>query len=274
MHAADDGPLQHWALGLEYDGRDFHGWQRQAGQISVQQVAEEALAQVADHSLRVVASGRTDAGVHATSQVISFATRAERAAEAWVRGVTSLTPATLTVLWARRVPAEFSARFSATARRYQYVILESAVRPALAAGLCTWSRVTLDDSTMHRAAQVLIGEHDFSSFRAASCQSRSAQRCVHTLSVQRFGALVVIDIVANAFLQHMVRNIAGALLKIGAGQERPAWLAEVLRARSRPVAGPTAPPDGLYLVEVRYAAEFDLPRGRPPPMLGALGDIW
>lgn len=266
--------LQHWALGVEYDGSAYHGWQRQVGQRTVQQVLEAALTQVAWHPITVVASGRTDTGVHATSQVISFQSQVVRPEVAWIRGTTSLTPKSLTVHWAQPMPASFHARFSATARRYQYVLMEADGPIALARTQVTWARSPLDDRAMHRAAQVLVGEHDFSSFRAASCQSHSANRCVHSIAVRRFGPLVVIDITANAFLQHMVRNIAGALMQVGKGEQPTGWIAELLEARSRPLAGPTAPPDGLYLVDVKYAPEFAVPAGRPPPILRALGDIW
>ncbi len=264
----------HWALGLEYDGSAYHGWQRQVGQISVQATLEDALSRVADRDIRVIASGRTDTGVHATAQVVSFSTTANRPAEAWIRGATSLTPNTLSVRWARAVPAHFHARYSATARRYQYVLMEADGPVTLGRGQVSWARTRLDDRAMHRGAQALVGEHDFTSFRAASCQSRSAYRCVHGVAVHRFGSLIVIDITANAFLQHMVRNIAGALMQIGSLAREESWVAELLRSRSRPLAGPTAPPDGLYLVDVRYPPEFDIPQGMPPPILRALGDIW
>ncbi len=266
--------VHHWALGVEYDGSAYHGWQRQVGQRTVQQTLESALTQVASHPVRVVASGRTDTGVHATSQVISFDCPMERPPAAWIRGTTSLTPKSLAVRWARPMPPTFHARFSAIARRYQYVFMEADGPIALGRTQVTWARSPLDDEAMHRAAQALVGEHDFSSFRASSCQSHSAYRCVHSIAVRRFGPLVVIDITANAFLQHMVRNIAGALMQIGIGEQTIGWLEVLLEARSRPLAGPTAPPDGLYLVDVNYAPEFAVPAGRPPPILRALGDIW
>jgi len=262
------------ALGIEYDGSSYCGWQRQPGQPTVQAALERALSSIADESVRSVASGRTDAGVHATSQVVSFATGARRSADAWVRGTNSLTEASLAVQWALDVPAQFHARYSATARRYHYVIMESHARPTVLDRRVTWSRVALDAAAMHRAGQALIGEHDFTTFRAASCQSATPYRCVHMLAVRRFADFVVIDVVANAFLHHMVRNIASALLAVGRGERPERWVGEMLLACDRERIGATAPPDGLYLVEVRYGSALELPGFRAPPMLGALGDIW
>jgi tRNA pseudouridine38-40 synthase len=266
--------VHHFALGLEYDGSCFHGWQRQDGERSVQQVLEEALSRVADAPIRAVAAGRTDAGVHATQQIASFATAAVRPLEGWIRGVNSLTPAGLTVCWALPVPADFHARYSATARRYLYVIIESERAPAIGRQLATWSRPGLADADMHAAARTLLGEHDFSAFRAASCQSKSPNRCIFSIEVRRFDDLVVLDITANAFLHHMVRNIAGALLQVGRGERSPAWIGEVLTRRNRALVGPTAPPNGLYLVDVAYGAQFVFPRWRAPAILRAIGDVW
>jgi len=266
--------MVHVALGIEYDGSAFHGWQRQPGVASVQAVLETALSGIADQPVRLVASGRTDAGVHATGQVVSFKTEVRRPLDAWIRGTNSLTPPSVTVHWAREVADGFHARFSALARRYLYVLLESPQRPAILRSQVTWSRHPLDDDSMHGAAQSLVGEHDFTSFRAAGCQSRSPFRCVHTIAVRRFGSFVAIDVTANAFLHHMVRNIASALTQVGRGERAQTWLAELLLARRRELTGPTARPDGLYLFEVRYPAEFSLPSGLPPPMLRGCGDIW
>jgi len=262
------------ALGVEYDGSSYCGWQRQPGQRSVQAALEDALSSIAAESIRTVAAGRTDAGVHATSQVVSFASRVERTLDAWVRGTNSLTEESIAVQWAANVPSTFHARYSATARRYHYVVLESERRPTVLDRRVTWSRAPLDDGAMYRAARSLIGEHDFTTFRAASCQASTPFRCVHALDVRRFADFVVIDVVANAFLHHMVRNVASALLAVGRGEREERWIGESLLARDRNRIGATAPPDGLYLVEVRYATALDLPGFRPPPMLGALGDIW
>jgi tRNA pseudouridine38-40 synthase len=264
----------HFALGLEYDGSCFHGWQRQDGQRSVQQVLEEALSRVADTPIRVVAAGRTDAGVHATQQVVSFSTSAVRPLEGWIRGTNSLTPAGLSVRWAVPVPADFHARYSATARRYLYVIIEAERLPAIGRNLVTWSLPGLADDAMRAAARGLLGEHDFSAFRAAACQSKSPNRCIFAIDVRRFDDLIVLDITANAFLHHMVRNIAGALLQVGRGERSPAWIAEVLAGRNRALVGPTAPPNGLYLVDVTYGAQFAFPRWRAPLVLRAIGDVW
>jgi tRNA pseudouridine38-40 synthase len=267
-------PVQHFALGLEYDGSCFHGWQRQTGQRSVQQVLEEALSRIADAPVRVTAAGRTDAGVHATQQVVGFSTAAVRPLDGWIRGANSLTPAELTVRWAVPVAADFHARFSATARRYLYVVLESERAPAIARQYVTWSHPGLADSDMHAAARMLIGEHDFTTFRAAACQSKSPNRCIFAIEVRRFDDLVVLDITANAFLHHMVRNIAGALLQVGRGERQPEWIGEILIQRDRRLLGPTAPPTGLYLVDVQYGASFVFPRWRPPAILRAIGDVW
>ena len=262
------------ALGVEYDGSEFSGWQRQVGQPTIQQVIEEALSRVADETVTVLASGRTDAGVHATGQVVSFTTIARRSDDNWLRGANSLLPRGVRVRWVEPVDAEFHARFSAVARRYMYVLLTSAESPAILASQVTWHRGSLDDESMHRAAQVLEGEHDFSSFRAAGCQSRTARRLIHDVAVRRFEDLVVVDITANAFLLHMVRNIVGALLCVGSGEREAAWMARLLDLRDRRQAPKTAPASGLYLVDVGYPEDYLLPPGRPPPVLRAVRDIW
>lgn len=257
------------ALGVEYDGGAFRGYQYQKNAPSVQAALEAALSQIAAQPVRLSAAGRTDAGVHATGQVVNFHTRAERPLSAWLRGTNSLTPPQVKVRWAESVDAGFHARFSAAARRYQYLFHESAVASPLLAGQVCLTRA-LDAPTMHRAAQALVGEHDFSAFRGAGCQSRSAHRCVHRVTVQRAGEFVVLDITANAFLLHMVRNIAGALLRVGGGWESAEWIAQCLAGRDRTVIGPTAPPQGLYLVDVYYPGHA-LPGGVPPALLRALG---
>ena len=183
-------------------------------------------------------------------------------------------PHELRVRWVEAVPAHFHARFSATGRRYLYVILESEQTPAIARQCVTWSARRLDDAAMHVAARMLIGEHDFTTFRSAACQSRSPYRCIFSIAVRRFDDLVVIDITANAFLHHMVRNIAAALMQVGAGDQEPRWIGTALLARDRQIVGPTAAPSGLYLVDVQYGAEFAFPRGRAPMILKAAGDVW
>ncbi|TAN03366.1 MAG: tRNA pseudouridine(38-40) synthase TruA [Rhodanobacteraceae bacterium] len=247
------------ALGIEYDGTDFFGWQRLGHGPSVQAEVESALSFVANHPVEVTCAGRTDAGVHARCQVVHFDTAAERDARAWVLGATTRLPRALAVLWARSVPDDFSARFSARARRYRYVLLNRAIRPALEARFVAWERVPLDSSAMHAAAQALLGEHDFSSFRAVSCQARHARRCVTEISVRRDGEHVVVEIEANAFLHHMVRNIVGSLLEVGRGERPVAWIAELLAARDRNVAGITAMPQGLTFLGPKYPAQWNLP---------------
>ncbi len=266
------------ALGVEYDGGAFSGFQQQKHARSVQQVLQEALARVADHPVSLLAAGRTDAGVHATGQVVAFSTHAQRPLHGWQRGVNALTPAAVSVRWVQSVAEDFHPRFAATARRYQYLFYEtgtlSQARNARSPLLDPYAVATsvLDDGAMHAAAQVLLGEHDFTAFRAAGCQSRTPFRRVDRLAVQRHESLVVIDITANAFLLHMVRNIAGALWQIGRGERPTAWLSEVLGARDRARTGPTAPPEGLYLVHVDYpGAGFPAPVA--PGLLRALGGL-
>ncbi|HEX7114253.1 MAG TPA: tRNA pseudouridine(38-40) synthase TruA [Steroidobacter sp.] len=247
------------ALGLEYDGSAFAGWQSQAHARGIQADVEAALSVVADHAVEVTAAGRTDAGVHAIMQVVHFDTSATRSERSWVLGATTNLPPQVSALWAREVPPGFHARYSALARRYRYVILNRMPRPALAASRVCWVRDPLDEARMHTAAQQLIGEHDFSSFRAAECQARTPMRQVHEITVKRFGELVVLEVCANAFLHHMVRNIAGVLIAVGTGERPVEWVAEVLEARDRTRGGVTAPAQGLYLAGIRYAQALQLP---------------
>lgn len=247
------------ALGIEYDGTDFFGWQRLAHGPSVQAEVESALSFVADHPIEVTCAGRTDAGVHARCQVVHFDTRAERDPRAWVLGATTRLPRAIAVLWAQAMPEDFHARFSARARRYRYAILNRAIRPALDARFLSWERVPLDAEAMHAAAQVLLGEQDFSSFRAVSCQARHARRNVTAISVRRDGERVIVEIEANAFLHHMVRNIVGSLLEVGRGERPIDWIAELLAARDREIAGVTATPQGLTFLGPRYPPEWRLP---------------
>jgi tRNA pseudouridine38-40 synthase len=252
------------ALGIEYDGSAFSGWQRQAHARSVQAELERALGEVAAEEVTLTAAGRTDAGVHAIMQVAHFDTSADRPDHAWSLGATAASAEDITVLWARRVPDHFHARYAALSRTYVYRILNRPMRPALDRLRSCWVRRPLDAADMHRAAQSLLGEHDFSSFRAAECQSATPMRRLQAVSVERRGEIVEIAVQANAFLHHMVRNIAGTLIMVGTG-ERPAhWPADALAARDRTRAGPTAPPQGLYFAGVEYADGFDLP-SRPHP---------
>ena len=247
------------ALGIEYDGTDFFGWQRLSHGSSVQAEVEAALSFVANHSVEVTCAGRTDAGVHARCQVVHFDTAAERSPRAWTLGVTARLPRAIAVLWARATLDDFHARFSAHARRYRYVILNRAIRPALEARFVAWERAHLDAGAMHVAAQALLGEQDFSSFRAVSCQARHARRNVTEISVRRDGLHVIVEIEANAFLHHMVRNIVGSLLEVGRGERPVEWIAELLAARDRSVAGVTAMPQGLSFLGPRYPAQWGLP---------------
>jgi tRNA pseudouridine38-40 synthase len=247
------------ALGIEYDGSAFAGWQAQSHAFGIQASVEAAVAQVADHAAEVIAAGRTDAGVHAAMQVAHFDTQAVRSERSWVLGTNSNLPKQVSVLWAREVPDSFHARYSAITRSYRYFILNRTVRPALGSQLITWVREPLDHDHMHRAAQQLVGEHDFSSFRAAECQSRTPMRRIHCIEVQRAGEVLSILVTANAFLHHMVRNIAGVLIAVGCGDRPVEWVAEVLAARDRRTGGITAPPQGLYLTAIQYPAELHLP---------------
>ena len=247
------------ALGIEYDGSAFRGWQTQEQAIGIQSLVERALAGVADHPIEVLAAGRTDAGVHALMQVVHFDTPVQRSERAWVLGATSNLPKQISVLWSREVSAAFHARYSAQARSYRYYILNRPIRPAIGADYLSWIREPLDVERMHDAAQYLLGEHDFTSFRATQCQSRTPMRFVHSVTVRRVGEVIELAITANAFLHHMVRNIAGVLIAIGKGDRPVHWAREVLEARDRTQGGITAPPGGLYLTGVRYASALQLP---------------
>lgn len=248
------------ALGLEYNGQGYSGWQKQHHASSIQACVEQALSQISQQAVHLVCAGRTDAGVHATQQVVHFDTQVERPVSAWTLGVNAHLPADIAVRWVREVDSSFSARFSALSRRYRYIIYNHAYRPAILHGGVTHVYQPLDAAVMHQAAQVLLGEHDFSSFRAAQCQSRSPFRCIHFIQVQRFGAYVVIEVQANAFVHHMVRNIAGALIAVGAGEQKQSWLAEVLAAKDRRLSAATAKANGLYLVQVNYPEAFQIPQ--------------
>ncbi len=250
------------ALCVEYRGTHFNGWQAQgSAEVStVQETLEAALSQVADQPIRLHCAGRTDSGVHASAQIVHFDTSHPRPLEAWVRGSNALLPAKISVRWARAVTADFHARFSALSRRYCYLIYNNPVRSALLDGQAYWHYRSLDEKAMHEAAQCLLGELDFSSFRGASCQSSTPMRYVHHVQVQRQGDFVLVDIRANAFLLHMVRNIVGSLLAVGEGVKEAAWLERVLHEKDRRKAGITAPPEGLYLVEVEYPEQFQLPK--------------
>ncbi len=255
------------ALGIEYDGTSYNGWQRQKNGIGVQQRLEEALATVADEDVDVTCAGRTDTGVHASGQVVHFDTGAERSDRSWVLGTNTNLPDDVSVLWAQRVGDDFHARFSATGRSYRYVILNRLQRSALYRHRAWWVHQPLDERRMHAAAQQLVGEHDFSAFRAAGCQAGSATREVTAIRVSREEDWVFVDVSANAFLMHMVRNITGTLAAIGLGEQRLDWALDVLERRDRTLGGVTAPPHGLTLVAVDYPARFGIPAaGRYRPI--------
>lgn len=248
------------ALGIEYAGHAYCGWQKQQDCIGVQQRLEQALAQIACEAVEVVCAGRTDRGVHALSQVVHFDTTAIRPQAAWVQGVNSHLPNDIRVLWSREVDDNFHARFSAVARRYRYVLLARSTASALFSPLQAWTGYTLDADVMHQAAQSLVGEHDFSSFRAAECQAKHPRRCITHIQITRRGDYFFFDVEANAFLHHMVRNIVGSLMMVGKGERSIDWIAEVLAARDRRLAAATAPASGLYLTHVRYPSHYQFPQ--------------
>jgi tRNA pseudouridine38-40 synthase len=248
-------------LGIEYDGTDYVGWQRQKSGTGVQEVLERAIAAVANEPVRVVCAGRTDAGVHAIGQVVHFDTSAKRTDRGWLLGTNTHLPADINVRYATAASDDFHARFSATSRTYVYAILNQAVRSAISRRHTWWVHEELDAERMHAAAQQLIGRHDFSAFRASGCQASTPVREVRDLSVVAHGNLVVITITANAFLQHMVRNIAGTLVAIGRRDALPDSLCTVLRDADRSKAGITAPAQGLTLVDVSYPDSFGVPVG-------------
>lgn len=247
------------AVGIEYDGTAYNGWQKQKSGTGIQERVEEALSAVADHALEVTCAGRTDTGVHASAQVAHFDTTSQRSARGWLLGANSNLPDDIAVTWVTAVPDDFHARFSATARSYRYRILNRLVRSALHRHRAWWVHQPLDAGRMHEAAQALLGEHDFSAFRAAGCQASTATRELRSIRVSRDGDWVLIDVTANAFLQHMVRNITGTLAAIGTGEEDVGWAGEVLAGRDRRRAGVAAPPQGLMLVAVEYPAALQLP---------------
>ena len=262
------------AVGVEYDGAGLLGWQSQKDGPSVQAFLEEALGRVADHPVRVVGAGRTDAGVHATGQVAHFDTGAERSPRAWVLGANTALPDGVSVRWARPVGPDFHARFSARARAYSYLVLNRDARPALDGRRAWWVHRPLDAGRMHEAGACLVGEHDFSAFRAAECQSKSPVRRVLGLRVRRAGDFLRLDVVANAFVHHMVRNIVGTLAAVGRGDRPVEWVEEVLDGRDRRLGGVTAPPEGLYLVHVDYGRVLEVPRAMPPALPAEAADDW
>ena len=256
---------QRWALGLQYTGTRYAGWQRQKDTPhTVAQQLDNALSFVANTPLQTSCAGRTDAGVHATAQVVHFDSVADRNARAWILGANSQLPQDISVQWAQAVSTNFHARFSARHRRYRYVIYNQAQRPGVFAPYVSWYLAPLDLSLMQQAADVLVGEHDFNALRSAHCQAKHARRTIHFLKLQRCGELIVMDVQANGFLHHMVRNIAGLLLEVGVKTRSVSWVKQVLASQDRSQAGVTAPACGLYFTEVDYADEFALPVAQAP----------
>lgn len=244
------------ALGVEYEGTHYHGFQRQQELVTIQGLLESALSRVADHSVQLVCAGRTDAGVHASAQVIHFDTQAERSERAWVLGGNACLPPDIRIQWAKKVQDNFSARFSALSRSYRYIIENQPIRSALMRHFVSWYPMPLDEAAMQEAANHLLGEQDFSAFRSSSCQSLTPFRRLEELNVKRVGNQIILDIRANAFLHHMVRNIVGVLVEIGAGKKNTQWSREVLESRNRALAGIKMPASGLCLVNVEYPVGF------------------
>ena len=255
--------MNRYCIGIEYDGSGYSGWQTQQSLRTIQGLVEKALTVVAAEPIEVVCAGRTDAGVHARSQVAHFDTNVTRPMRGWVMGANTELPREINLTWARPVPLHFHARYSAEARTYRYLILNRAARSALAVSRATWIYKPLDHERMAEAAAHLCGHHDFSAFRSAECQSNSPVRRVEQLTVRRQDEWILIDVTANAFLHHMMRNIAGLLIVVGRGEAPPSWARDVLQGKDRALGAPTAPADGLYLWDVRYPEAFRLPCGRP-----------
>jgi tRNA pseudouridine38-40 synthase len=247
------------ALGIEYDGSRFLGWQTQPGGGTVQDALEAALSGIADAPAGVTCAGRTDRGVHARAQVVHFDTDAERPDSAWVRGVNGMLPESMAVLWSQRVSGDFHARYSARSRTYRYVLINRPVRPALEARYAGWYHAPLELDAMRAAAGYLLGEHDFSAFRAAECQAKSPVRTLHAIGIARSGERIEFTMRANAWLQHMVRNIVGTLVYVGKGKHPPQWTKKLLDSRDRARAAPTFGPEGLYLEAVGYEPRWNIP---------------
>lgn len=249
-----------WACGVEYEGTAYHGWQMQEDLPTVQLRLQEAIATVADRPIQITCAGRTDTGVHAWGQVIHFEAEVERSPGSWLRGVNSNLPEDIALRWVKEVNTDFHARFSAEFRRYIYVIYNGRVRSPLLRRFTAREYRPLDEQVMHEAAQHLLGENDFTTFRAANCQSKTPRRRVRDISVRRQQDLVVLNITANGFLRHMVRNIAGSLIDVGVGEKDTVWIREILAARNRDIAGITAKSAGLFLADVGYPENCEIPR--------------
>lgn len=251
------------ALGVEYNGYGFHGWQAQPKVMTIQGCLQEALSKVANESIVLFCAGRTDAHVHATGQVVHFDTRAKRHIDAWLWGTNAYLPNSIVVKWARQVDYSFHARFSALSRHYRYLLFNRPIRPAILSQRVAWHYYPLQVEPMQCASRYLLGEQDFSSFRSAQCNSKTPMRNVIGINIFRQGDFIILDIEANAFLHHMVRNIVGVLMKIGFGYKAPEWMLEVLQAKDRKVAAETAVAEGLYLTHVRYPEPYIFPAAEP-----------
>jgi tRNA pseudouridine38-40 synthase len=256
--------MNRYAACIEFCGVSYNGWQRQPHAPSVQARVEEAISKVADQVVGVVTCGRTDTGVHATGLVIHFDTACQRSEVEWSRGVNTYLPEDISLMWTRPVGPDFHARYAALSRSYRYVILNRQVSPSILSGRVAWHRTPLDVNAMREAAEQLLGEHDFSAFRSIACQNKNPQKHVSEISLGVSGHWIWLDITANGFLHHMVRNIIGVLTRIGEGLESPGWAAEILGSRDRSHRGITAPPEGLYFVNARYDSAYDLP---PSPQI-------
>lgn len=255
-------------IGIEYQGSQYYGWQRQTARRSVQGTLEKVLSKVANEKIALTCAGRTDAGVHAQTQVAHFNTAAIRDDRAWLLGANTLLPGDISVLWVKQVSEDFHARYSAIARQYRYIIYTRLARPAILQDRVWWNYQSLDVKKMHAAAQFLVGEHDFNAFRAAACQSKSSIRVMEFINVVRDDSFIYLDIKGDAFLHHMVRNITGSLVKVGRGFADESWIKAVLAGRDRKLAGITAPAAGLYLVHAVYPEKFELPKSTPPVYYG------
>ena len=251
--------MNRYACGIEYDGHGFLGFQTQVQKPTIQDCLEQAIAKVANHEVRLVCCGRTDTGVSASAQVIHFDTQVHRDEYQWIMGVNSNLPAGISMLWIRKVAADFHARFSAIQRSYQYVIFNRWIRPALDRHQVTWEKLPLDADKMHQAAQYLQGKHDFNAFRSSACQSKTAIKTIDEISVYRNGNKVIMDVAATGFLHHMIRNIIGTLIPIGRGEKPAVSMLAILQSKDRTQAGITAPPNGLSFNVVKYPKKFNLP---------------
>lgn len=256
-----------FAIGIEYSGTAYSGWQQQKHCVSIQQHLQEAIGFVANHPVSLVCAGRTDAGVHAIEQIAHFESDAVRTNRSWLLGSNCRLPGDIRIKWISRVDESFHARFSACARSYRYILLNSEVPSAVFHNRCTWEFRELDHEKMHDSAQILVGEHDFSAFRAVGCQAKSACRNIQSVEVSRQGDLIYLDIKANAFLYHMVRNITGSLLEVGRGEKPADWIEELLVGKDRNIGGVTAPAAGLYLQRVYYPETFKIPSYSKKPVL-------